>query len=250
MTLRAVTLDLDDTLWAIAPVVVRAEEALHAWFSRHCPRVAERFPIPGMRALREKIAREHPHLAHDFTEQRRLSLLAALRECGEDEAHVDAAFDAFFAARNSVELYPEVADALHRIDRCVPMAALTNGNADLVRIGLMPHFRFSLCARGFGIGKPDPAIFLRACDQLGCAPHEVLHVGDDAELDVIGARRAGLRAAWLHRGELDWHHDAEHAPERVLRDLTELAEWVEHETGQSAPAAPMRAAAGGGRRPA
>lgn len=227
--LRALTLDLDDTLWAIAPVVVRAEQALHAWFRTHCPRVAERFPVEAMRGLRERIAADNPHLAHDFTQQRRLSLLQALRECGEDELHVDAAFDAFFHARNQVELYPEVAGALARIARCVPVAALTNGNADLGRIGLMQHFRFSLGAREFGVAKPDPAIFHAACERLGCAPHEVLHVGDDIEMDVLGARRAGLRAAWLHRGDADWAHP-ELAPERVLRHLDELADWVEHET--------------------
>ena len=234
--LRAVTLDLDDTLWAIAPVVVRAEQALHAWLGTHCPRVAERFPLEAMRSLRERTAAENPHLAHDFTAQRRLSLLAALRACDEDEAHVDAAFEAFFGARNQVELYPEVAGALARIARCVPVAALTNGNADLGRIGLIQHFRFTLGAREFGVAKPDPAIFLEACTRLRCAPHEVLHVGDDVELDVVGARAAGLRAGWLHRGDAQWAHPSAHAPERVLRCLGELAEWVEHETRHAAPA--------------
>lgn len=239
--LRAVTLDLDDTLWAIAPVVLRAEQALHEWLGQHCPRVVERFPLEAMRALRERIARDNPQLAHDFTAQRRLSLAQALRDCGEDELHVDAAFDAFFCARNQVELYPEVAAALGRIARCVPVAALTNGNADLGRIGLTQHFRFTLGAREFGAAKPDPAIFHAACERLGCAPGEVLHVGDDPEMDVAGARRAGLRAAWLHRGEADWTHCPVHTPERVLRHLGELADWVEHET--ASPAAPRRAEA-------
>jgi putative hydrolase of the HAD superfamily len=243
--LRAVTLDLDDTLWAIAPVVLRAEQALHAWLAANCPRVAARYSLEAMRALREQVARENPHLAHDFTAQRRLSLAAAIRACDEDELHVDAAFDAFFCARNQVDLYPEVAQALARITRCVPVAALTNGNADLGRIGLTQHFRFTLGAREFGAAKPDPAIFRAACERLGCAPGEVLHVGDDPEMDVVGARRAGLRAAWLHRGEAGWSHHPEHAPERVLRHLGELADWVEHETRHeiAAAAAPRQARA-------
>ena len=239
--LRAVTLDLDDTLWAIAPVVLRAEQALHDWLVAHCPAVASRYPLPAMRALREQVARENPHLAHDFTAQRRLMLSAAIRACGEDELHVDPAFDAYFEARNRVDLYPEVAQALARISRCVPIAALTNGNADLGRIGLTQHFRFTLGAREFGAAKPDPAIFLAACERLGCAPEQVLHVGDDAEMDVVGARRAGLRAAWLHRGDASWNHHPEHAPERVLRHLGELADWVEHETASAAARRQARA---------
>jgi len=245
--LRAITLDLDDTLWAIAPVVVRAEQALHGWLHTHCPTVAERFPLEAMRSLRERTAAENPHLAHDYTAQRRLSLQAALRECGEDEGHLDPAFEAYFGARNQVELYPEVAGALARIGRCVPLAALTNGNADLGRIGLAQHFRFTLGAREFGVAKPEPAIFLEACARLDCAPHEVLHVGDDVELDVRGARRAGLRAAWLQRGDAAWPHEDAHAPERVLRCLGELADWIEQETRDHHPrhAASARKAADG-----
>jgi putative hydrolase of the HAD superfamily len=50
-----------------------------------------------------------------------------------------------------------------------------------------------------GRAKPDPGIFLEAARRLDVAPSEVLHVGDRWELDVEGARRAGLGAA-LYRG--------------------------------------------------
>jgi len=68
-----------------------------------------------------------------------------------------------------------------------------------VRIGLQPWFRGSLAAREFGVGKPDPRIFAAACERLGCAPNEVLHVGDDLRLDVHGALDAGMQAAWVRR---------------------------------------------------
>ena len=45
-------------------------------------------------------------------------------------------------------------------------------------------------------------IFHAACDALGVEPGATLHIGDDLELDVLAARRAGLHAAWLLRPEL------------------------------------------------
>jgi putative hydrolase of the HAD superfamily len=36
--IAAITLDLDDTLWPIEPVIARAEERLDAWLKIHCPR--------------------------------------------------------------------------------------------------------------------------------------------------------------------------------------------------------------------
>src|SRR6185369_13528332 len=103
--IRALTLDLDDTLWPIAPAIARAEEALHAWLGREAPATARRFDLAGLRALRDAVAREAPERAHDFTAMRRESLRRALREAGDDETLAEPAFEAFFAARHELELY-------------------------------------------------------------------------------------------------------------------------------------------------
>ncbi|MBD8525489.1 HAD-IA family hydrolase [Pseudoxanthomonas sp. CAU 1598] len=202
--IRAITLDLDDTLWPIAPVIERAEHAVQAYFAEYCPEVAKRFPITAMRALRERIAAQHPHLSHDFSEQRRLSLRAALDACAAPHAHLEPAFEAFFSARNQVELYPDSEAALRLLAARFPLAALTNGNADLGRIGLAEWFCFSLGAREHGAPKPVASIFLAACDRLNTAPEYTLHVGDDPWLDVEGARAAGLRTCWINRHNSAW----------------------------------------------
>ena len=64
--IRAITFDLDDTLWPFAPIGERIETALHAWFREHSPQTAERFPIHEMRALRERVFAEFPEHAHDL----------------------------------------------------------------------------------------------------------------------------------------------------------------------------------------
>jgi putative hydrolase of the HAD superfamily len=219
--IRAITLDLDDTLWPIAPAIARAEAALHAWFMDHAPAVAHRFDVAALRALRDQVSREHPQWAHDFTRVRHHSLQLALRECGHDEALADAAFAAFFKVRNELQLFEEVDEALAALAAHYPLLALTNGNADLQLAGVAQHFRGGmLSARGFGIGKPDPRIFHEACRRLGCAPVEVLHVGDDWALDVLGALGAGLQAAWLCR-------DAACAPPQARTDV-----WVIRHLGE------------------
>ena len=57
-------------------------------------------------------------------------------------------------------------------------------------------------------------------------PGEVLHVGDDPEMDVLGAQRAGLRCAWINRNAVNWQ--AEHEdPDYIVRDLHELAQRLD-----------------------
>ncbi len=223
---RAITLDLDDTLWPIAPVMLRAEQQLDDWLRTHAPKAAERWPVQAMRELRNRIAAQHPHLAHDYTEQRRLTLTHAFAECGEDATRVDAAFAAFYAARNEVQCYPDAIAALERIAAHVPVAALTNGNADLDTIGLARHFRFNLGAREHGAAKPSACIFHAACARLDLEPAQVLHVGDDIEMDVVGAAQAGLRSCWINREQRRWPH-ADLRPDLEFATFGALADWLD-----------------------
>lgn len=222
MEIAAITLDLDDTLWPIEPVIARAEERLDAWLQSYCPRAARAYPILAMRALRERVAVEHPHLAHDFTEQRRLTLERALIPHGYTMAHVEDAYAEYFTARNEVECYADALPALERLAARYPLVSLSNGNADLRRIGIDGFFRFSISARDCGVGKPDPAIFRAACEGLNLPAGAVLHVGDDAQLDVAGANAAGLKSAWLNRNDALWIGAA--PPHIHVKNLHELAE--------------------------
>lgn len=89
-SVRAISLDLDDTLWPFAPIGERIERNLHDWFLEHCPGTAERFPIAEMRALRERVFAEFPQHAHDLGLLRRLTIERALRESGDDPALAQA----------------------------------------------------------------------------------------------------------------------------------------------------------------
>jgi putative hydrolase of the HAD superfamily len=202
-TIRALTLDLDDTLWPIAPAIARAEVVLHAWLARNAAATATRFDIAALRVLRDEMAHARPEIAHDFSAVRRESLRRALIEAGDEPALAEAAFEVFFAARHELDFYPEVVEALARLAARFPLLALSNGNAEIARTALAPWFRGGLSAREFGVGKPDPRIFHEACRRLGCPPGDVLHVGDDLELDARAARSAGLQAYWLRREPCD-----------------------------------------------
>ena len=224
----AVTLDLDDTLWPVQPALERADHAVDAWLLEHYPQVAASWSIDAMRALRAQVAESREDLAHDFSTQRRLTMQQVFAASGIHDAPLDLLWEIYFAERNHVDLYPDSLDALRRIARLVPVASLTNGNADLRRIGIHAHFAHHVCAGNAGFAKPDPRIFLAAAAQLGVAAQDILHVGDDPLLDIVGAQRVGLRTAWINRLGESWPAAFGAPPELELRDLGELADWLEH----------------------
>jgi 2-haloalkanoic acid dehalogenase type II len=202
--IRAVAFDLDNTLWDVDPVIVRAETRWLEWLQDNCPRITERLSIDELRASRLALAAREPHNAHDFTYLRIASLAQHAREYGYDESVSDAAFEIFIAARNQLELFEDVRPGLRRLGTRYALASLSNGNADLGRIGAADLFSVSLNARGIGAAKPDPRCFERLVRDLRLQPHEVIYVGDDPLLDVEAGRAAGLSTAWMNRTAQVW----------------------------------------------
>jgi HAD superfamily hydrolase (TIGR01549 family) len=222
----AITLDLDDTLWPFAPIGARIDQVLYDWMLEHSPATATLYPVEAMRELRERTFVDNPHLHYDLSALRRLTLAEALERSGANPALLEPAYEAFYAARNQVEFYPDALAALRRIATRVPVAAVSNGNADLERIGIGELFAFQLGSREFGAAKPDPGIFHAACERLGVEAAQVLHVGDHAEMDVAGAMRAGLRGCWINRESHHWTHTALQ-PDLQFDTLTGLADWLD-----------------------
>jgi 2-haloalkanoic acid dehalogenase type II len=222
---QAIIFDLDDTLWEVGPVIVRAEHAMLSFLADHYPRVLERHTLDSMRDVRARMAIEHPAKRHDFTWLRRESLRLHALEVGYAEAMADEAFDVFYRARNEVTLYDDVLPALQRLHTRFRLFAVSNGNADLAVIGLAAYFERALAAREAGMLKPDPRIFALLLERAGLEPQRVLHVGDDVVADVAGARRAGITPVWLNRHGKDWPA-AGTPPPLAVRTLLELADLL------------------------
>jgi putative hydrolase of the HAD superfamily len=195
----AITLDLDDTLWPVRPPLVAAEAVLARWLLAHAPATAQGTPPAAMLALRAEVAAAHPHWAHDLSAIRLETIRRALEKHGDDPALAESAFEAFFEARHAVTLYDDVLPGLERLAARYRLVAVSNGNAEVHRIGLERFFSGSVSARLHGVAKPDPSIFLAACAAAHATPQQVLHLGDDLLADVDGALAAGLHAGWICR---------------------------------------------------
>jgi 2-haloalkanoic acid dehalogenase type II len=219
---RAIAFDLDNTLWDVEPVLARAEERLSAWLHTNCPRLTASLSSEDMRRARAQLASREPHNAHDMTYLRLTALRQHAREHGYDDSLASQAFEVFLAARNEVQVYADVAPALARLGSRYALASLSNGNADLKRIGLDHVFAVSLNAQQIGAAKPQRRCFERLTAELHLSAAEVVYVGDDPLLDVVAARQAGLPTAWMNRRALCW--PAQLAPaDLVIGDCAQLA---------------------------
>ncbi len=221
---RAITLDLDDTLWPVWPAIHRAEDILHHWLLQNAPLTATFYADPHQRrVLRADTEAQWASHAHDLSVLRRESIRLALQRTGEDPALAEPAFDVFFDARMQVDLFDDAIPVLEALSARWPVVAVSNGNADVHRVGIGRFFAASVSARDAGVGKPDPGIFMAACAAVGVQPGQVLHIGDDAALDVLGALGVGMQTVWVNREEHVWSYDRHpHATVASLQELQDL----------------------------
>lgn len=223
-SIKAITLDLDDTLWPIWPTIERAEKRLHAWLADHAPATATLLSDPHVRREVRAITEvEWAHLAHDLNAMRRESIRLALQRAGEAPSLAEPAFDVFFEARMEVDLFEDSRPALVWLAQRYPIVAVSNGTADIHKIGIGEFFAGSVNARDVGVGKPDARIFQAAAQSLCLAPEQILHVGDDANLDVIGAMAVGMQAVWINREDHLWSQPQHpHATVTTMAELCDL----------------------------
>ncbi|MES2400879.1 MAG: HAD family hydrolase [Pseudomonadota bacterium] len=222
---KAITLDLDDTLWPVWPVIERAEKALEGWLSEHAPMTAALFSNPQVRnEIREHIVRTRPELKHNMSAIRREAIRLALYRSKENPLLAEQGFEVFFAERNRVTLFDDALEALVFLAGRFPLVALSNGNADVHRVGIGHFFQASISAQAFGAAKPDPRIFMAAAGAVDVLPVNVLHIGDDTMLDVMGALNVGMQAVWVNRGDHAWKHEEQ--PHLSVTSLTELCDLM------------------------
>jgi FMN hydrolase / 5-amino-6-(5-phospho-D-ribitylamino)uracil phosphatase len=222
---RAICFDLDNTLWDVEPVLLRAERILADWLQARYPRIAQAFSPAATLELRAALLREQPHRAHDFTFLRRETIARMADATGYDRAMAHEAFALWHAARNMVTPFDEVMPALAHLKTRYRLATLSNGNADLAVIGIAHHFEVTLHAAALGCAKPDVRAYLALADALTLAPAEILFVGDEPHADVAGPRTVGMQTVWVNRSGAVWP-DALAAADANVSSLDELVALI------------------------
>jgi len=204
--IRAVLFDVDDTL-------VDYSGAERTGITRHLRDLGVPEDLVPEGASHWRWLVEHHfarYLSGELTLQdhRRERVRDMLRWLGHPVPRDAAALDAWFAGyqqryERALAPFPDVVACLDRLSG-VPLGVVTNNDtgyqrAKLARLGLIDRFTCVVGTEVGGARKPDPAIFLAACEALGVPVSAAAHVGDRLDHDARGATGAGLYGVWLSR---------------------------------------------------
>ena len=210
--IKAISFDLDDTLYSNKPVMQVIGEKMIAYFS-HLP-ILQKSMSDQHKLLdahfwshfRHQALLKEPDLAHDVVKVRLVSYQLGFMSLGlaDDIAQqqAQAALDYFIQLRSDFTVPEQSKKLLANLSKKYPLIAISNGNVDTKALGLSQYFQHIYHA-GWQVDgrllkqKPAGDMFTVACQQLAIKPSELLHVGDCGRADIQGALRAGCQAAWL-----------------------------------------------------
>ena len=117
----------------------------------------------------------------------------------------------------------------HLNEQQVPWGIVTNGKASqhvkCRNAGLDELAGFIIVSEEAGYAKPDPRIFQDALEAIGLSsPEQVMFVGDNPGADIDGAKRFGMKAAWVRRGR-QYPPDLL-PPDHVIDHVTEVRDII------------------------
>lgn len=201
MTVRVVLLDAFGTLLAMdPPAPVLAGLLADAGYPFPEPRVAH--------ALAVEIVhyRAHMQVAADTDGLAALRAECAgvlVRELGPGAPPVPLATELLVASLR-FRLHPDALPAMDALEaEGMVLGVVSNWDCalpvHLEHLGVRDRFGVVAASAAVGHRKPDPGIFAHALAALDVAPTQALHVGDQWDEDVLGARAAGVRALLLDR---------------------------------------------------
>ncbi|MCZ2721798.1 HAD-IA family hydrolase [Marinomonas sp. 15G1-11] len=235
--MNLITFDLDNTLWDVEPVIIRADFAMENWFDDRFPDFSRRFNSEKLQEIKIELISKDPLLKIDISKVRVEMYRQALILFGlpqEESSKVAvSAFSHFNEWRQKVDHYPHTRDMLKQLKKNYRLAVITNGNADVFHpyVGLGDVFEFAIRADKEGVSKPDVSLFRKAANAVNLPTESVIHIGDNPYDDVFGANQAGCRSVWFNRhGARRWKDSWPGRPDAEIHSLIELPSVVAYLT--------------------
>lgn len=225
--IKLLTFDLDNTLWSVEPIITRAETAMMDWIYDHYPELRFKISLVQFEQYKEKMHQEYPQIRHDLTQLRLHTLKNILADhVRQDQISfiVQKAYEVFFHHRNQVQYFPYVLETLEELSSRYPLYALSNGNADIQRVGLGHIFGEHLSAASVGHAKPHPAMYLEALRRAKVQPYEAIHIGDHPVQDIQAAHDLGMKTIWINWLNYPWPLDFQ--PDATVTSFEELLEAI------------------------
>lgn len=107
-----------------------------------------------------------------------------------------------------VIVFDDAQQTLEYLKQKYRLGIISNGNTEsqrrkISRLPFLDLFEYTIVSGELGIHKPDPRIFLKACEEMQVKPEECIYIGDNFRCDIEGAKAAGILPIWVCPKEME-----------------------------------------------
>ncbi|MEM9620956.1 MAG: HAD family hydrolase [Pseudomonadota bacterium] len=228
---KLVTFDLDNTLWDVDRIIIKAEQQMRGWLEQQVPESLTFYQPETLGELRQEVAIRHADRIHDLSFMRKQVLFEVMQLAGYQESQAkllaEQAFDVFYQGRNTIEFFPGALQMLEELSHEYTLFALTNGNANINLAGIADYFAGALSSADVGRRKPEPAMFQAALRRFAVPASDAVHIGDHLYDDVHGANNVGMRTIWVNLTDQERQPD-DAEPDVEVNDLGQVRSAINH----------------------
>lgn len=144
----------------------------------------------------------------------------------DQELAVTLSEDYLYYAPRTVHLFPDAVEVVKALFPHFELHLITNGFEEVQHIkiqtaGLEPYFKKVITSEAAGVKKPDAKIFAYALQQTGANLNESLMIGDDLEVDILGAQNFGMDQLYFNPEALP-HNEKPSYEIRQLKEIVRL----------------------------
>ena len=225
---KAISFDLDDTLYDNHPIIIKAEAEFFTYLTSTYPKLSE-LTERKWHLYKNLIVKETPSLRHDVSLWRKEILKRVMVVYGmpmvDAIKHAEIAFQKFLHLRSDFSVPEENITLLKQLAQHYPVVAITNGNVNVKQIGLNKSFEFVLKAGDDLNSKPHVDLFQQAALKLEINISDILHVGDHLITDVYGAQNNQAQAVWFNPNKRNLD-GAKLLPSVEIADIQDLLKLV------------------------
>ncbi len=199
--IKAIAFDTDGTLVDFIKVMRHSLECSLRELEKHHSYASTVMNIDRMIEIRDAVAELFGGNIVDLKAVRLESFRQILAIVGRpDESLANHLCKLYIKHRyEDIEVYDDVIPLLEMLKGRYIMGLHSNGNSYPELCGLEGYFDFRVFSEECGVEKPDPEFYRVVLERAGCAPDELLNVGDSLHNDITAAVSAGIKSVWLNR---------------------------------------------------
>ena len=170
MKIKAITFDLDDTLWPLFDVIMHAHKTSNDYLIAKHPQMQSVLFSSEERKMWKKLVQAEPNLANRLSELRKKVIYELLVEnnvaSNEAKELAEESFEIFLDERHKVIYFDDVLSTLEKLKDRYILGVITNGNADIKTLEIDHLFDFYVNAEMVNESKPGRKIFDEAVKLL------------------------------------------------------------------------------------